>query len=454
MITFPRAPRVVSGDRITSTQLAGLADAFNARLRSGLGDGHWRIHFYLLSLFRQIRNPDASGFLWAPNAEFFEIYQMLEETVANWPVTGPGDPEGINVSSIAGGYVFGNDTAGFFDEPGRLNIPLTIGGHAPTTDAEWWALGKAQRGAWDPLTGAVASPSFTAARSYYVFRTSRFSPHGNAYGGFQAQPEAGAACQDPDASDEYAAPINRQLLFTSLRGLAPKTFSTCVPGPDVVPADAYDDHVAAVGYTPWAYYVVKNDGSVEILSTLDWVEGPYTGQPHLTKSPGDHVARVFNKFASDFRGVDQNTAATSGTLHSGWNRRAFDVQRFLRSQYVLAPARGSESGDTVDEVYPTLTNASTHTVQESCVVAGAIAAPTPYTSEFTASLLSDGVAVATWTFSDSTPQQKWFATPCAAGARLTVSSTQPVTIECAELMAYRPAIYDLFLVLRIGGVRL
>ena len=78
MITFTRAPTVATGDPITSTQFAKLAAAFNDRLRSGFADGPWRIVFYLLSLFRQVRNSDAEGNLFPPLGEFFTAgYQML-----------------------------------------------------------------------------------------------------------------------------------------------------------------------------------------------------------------------------------------------------------------------------------------------------------------------------------------------------------------------------------------
>src|ERR1051325_11721875 len=110
MITFTKAPTVAVGDPVTSTQFATLAKAFNDRLRSGLGDPTWRIHYYWLSLFRQVRNSDEGGFLFPPLAEFFTAgYQVLDPTQGDWPVTGPGEPEGSNVACQIMAYVFGAD---------------------------------------------------------------------------------------------------------------------------------------------------------------------------------------------------------------------------------------------------------------------------------------------------------------------------------------------------------
>src|ERR1044072_3248716 len=99
MLTFTRAPTVAVGDPILSSQFKLLARAFNDRLRSGVGDGAWRLCMYWFNLFRQVRNPSADGFVFPSQAEFFEIYQLLDPEFhegSTWPVTGPGEAEGAN----------------------------------------------------------------------------------------------------------------------------------------------------------------------------------------------------------------------------------------------------------------------------------------------------------------------------------------------------------------------
>ena len=94
-------------------------------------------------------------------------------------------------------------------EPDAGGIPLWYEGAYPTTPLEWWELAKQQRGAWDPSTGALASPAFSAARSHYRIAMSPRSPHGHAYGGYLPTPYlAGEPCEDPDTEDDRPAPPN------------------------------------------------------------------------------------------------------------------------------------------------------------------------------------------------------------------------------------------------------
>src|SRR5690242_14697768 len=124
MIIFTKAPTVHPGDAITSTQHWLLAAAFNDRLRSGLGDGSWRVPFYWLSLFRQVRNSDEGGTLFPALAEFFTAgYQMLEFRDGEWPVAAAGDPEGANLACQIMAYVFGAAAIDLDAEGSRLTDP-------------------------------------------------------------------------------------------------------------------------------------------------------------------------------------------------------------------------------------------------------------------------------------------------------------------------------------------
>jgi hypothetical protein len=163
-ITFTRAETVEPGDAITSRQLASLADAFNSRIRSGLGDATYRIPYYLFQAARQIRNSDG-GFLFPSQGEFFEQYQSLEPQDGQWPNSFAGTPEGVNVSNPLGAFVFGNQSADIDNETDRIEtVAFLVNGAAPATLADYWTLGQLQRGAIDPDTGAIASPALDAAR--------------------------------------------------------------------------------------------------------------------------------------------------------------------------------------------------------------------------------------------------------------------------------------------------
>src|ERR1019366_9142222 len=119
----------------------------------------------------------------------------------------------------------------------------------------------------DPTTGAQGSPAWSAARSHYSLATSGRSPHGNAYGGYLPSPNlSDTPCADPDDSDDFPAPPNYLIHFTPLKeGLPPIDYpGTCRPVPG---GDAYADNVAWISYTPWAYYVWLNNGTLQVLPT-------------------------------------------------------------------------------------------------------------------------------------------------------------------------------------------
>ena len=119
-IVFPRVPEVVVGEAIASKQLAALAAAFNARLRSGLGDPTYRLAFWADSLARQIRNPDASQYLWPSRSEYLEVYSTIHPADFDYPLTEADTAEGINVETPLGEFVFGDEDKGVSAEDSRL----------------------------------------------------------------------------------------------------------------------------------------------------------------------------------------------------------------------------------------------------------------------------------------------------------------------------------------------
>ncbi len=489
MITFRNARLVTPGERIKSSDLIALANAINDRLVSGLGDGPWRLAYYWLSAFRQLRNPDASGFLFPPQAEFHHIYQHLSPTDAQYPDSGPGDDEGANLASLFPSFVFGVDAAGIDSEderitdPGAGGVPLTLGLiYTPQTAWEKWTLGKYQRGAFDPTTGALGSPAFTAARMHYYLRQSLTSPHGNSYGGFAPTPPlTGTTCADlGDGITRY----EYTLTFNPLRdGLSVKTYTGFCAD---IPAD-----IAGVFYTPFDYIVQHHDQSIEVLSKSDYIEGPYTGGNTLTKQSGDAIQRALNFWAGDFRGTDDQRADELAGK-SKWTSHAFSVQKFLTSQYLLAPARGNQEKDSlghsfVSPIYPQATingsltasagtrmtfaaEGSSHTVQAGVVASAVGILGQKLSGPVTVSLLNGTAVVGSVTLTpDATTQAAsgvirifpTLPTGSVLSFRLDsdarfieVSSAAGLVAEVAEIYPYQPSAMDLYLVLRLAGARM
>jgi len=181
MPTFTQAQTVEAGEPLKASQLASLAAAFNSRILSGVGDMVWRIAYYLHSgLFRQLRNSDGA-YSFPPDGEFWNIYQHVNPNDAQYPLTGPGDPEGANLSNQINAFVYGGEAIGLDSELVRLSqVPTSFDDGQPMTPTRFWALGQAQRGAYDPSTGAIAWPAGDVAQSYAWVRASTSSPHGNA----------------------------------------------------------------------------------------------------------------------------------------------------------------------------------------------------------------------------------------------------------------------------------
>lgn len=459
-VTFTRAPEVETGDGFTSTQLAKLAAAFNDRILSGLGDPTFRIFFYFLALCRQFRNPDQSGYLFPSQAEFFEFYLHVDPTLGEYPLSGPGQAEGANLAAPMNSWVFGAEALGLDEEATRM-AALPWGTSEPS-DAEAWELAKAQRGAYDPATGGMGCPAFTAAREHWRIRASRRSPHNNSYGGWiGVPPVVTPGCADPTEE-------NYEVKFTSLVDGSTVTFGSCSDDPS---------GIAGVAEMPWAYYVVLNDGTIYQYDANAWVEGPYTEEASVMKRPANGVQRMLNAFASEFRGTTEDRRSQAYHL-----QRAFDFQRFADRQYHLAPNRGTEVGGSVSPVYPRISTTSaaaagasvpwvgdgaTRAWAEGFVLASGYVQAAGMASACTLELMDGeevvesidiepddaGVVSSLW-FPD---RQFW--QPAALSVRIKAGSALrfragggSLSVEFTELVRYKPRVEDYAVFLRAAAV--
>jgi hypothetical protein len=456
VISFPSAPRVAVGERVRASDLRALADSANARLRSGIGDGVARIGYYYRNAALSLQRP--AGLDYYPQADYWYRQQFASSDTA-WPGGETGVDSGADTGSILPAYVFGSDEIDLDSEAARLTGPDGMPLTPATLDARgYWDLGKEQRGEWDPETGAIASPSFTAARAYAAIRWRWWSPQGASWGGYHPRPEIGPDCEDPDASDLIGPPTNYLFTLTSLRDGYPDIAfdGSCQDGPDLSVPGMYDTHVAAWGEAPWAYYVLLNDGTLTEYSKAHYVEGPYTEAPYARRQWGQHLERIFSHFASEFRGVTQNEKAIDGKPKS-WCAKSFDFRQFLRSQYLLAPARASTMGDWLNPVYPvrnvTVTPSPSLFPDDGCCLAAALVeASHPSRATTVQALDGDGAVIASVGVTPETPAATMRFHPCPAELRFQCTEyVGPISVEVAELMEYWPAPWDWFLVLRISG---
>lgn len=484
-ITFTRAEEVTPGTPISSRHLVALANAWNDRLKYNLGDPTYRLPWYFESQFKQIRNSD--GFLFPPKSEFHRFYQHLEPEFHQYPEAAAGEPGGPNVGSYWPSYVFGIDGAGIDAEEDRLStpeaggIPLYVDGQSANTPRKLWELGKRQRGAFDPVTGAVASPAFTAARSHYRLARSVNGPHGNSYGGFLPTPElAGTACSDGDSN--FAPTRNVIRFMTNLKTGEVVTF------PGTCPRE--EGHVAFIFPTSDFYivgtwhYTTEWTYAITYYNAEDWIEGPYSGEPVLRRTSSQFAERVLNKFASEFKGNSDQTGNNYLNREGvKWNKHSFQFERFLTTQYYLAPNNGGESAGSVQGIYRThwiygastitpgtrlkdnVTGSDSNTVPDLCVCPSFILIAQHVTEPCSLDILANGTPVRTVNVTPVDDQYSeiiTFSKPYKAGTIFTVrvSSTvrlntaeanAGIAVEYADLMEYKPRNHDMFLVLRMSA---
>jgi len=469
-ISFTRAVEVAKDQTITSTQLATLARAFNDRLRSGLADGPWRIFFYWLSVFRQVRNPDETGYAFPSQGEFFELYQHISAQDAEWPLTGPGDPEGANVANQMNAFVFGNSALQLLEETERF--ATLAWPQIEPNPREAWEYAKQQRGGYDPRSGGIASPALYVARSHGDIRYGMRSPHGLSYGGWFPLPELGSPCEDPNPGDDEDPLPNFRFKVTSLvDGSSVVYDGSCQPAV----FDEYPTHVAYVARMPWAYYVFLNNGTLDVYPTTQWVEGPYEGEGVLQKAENGALGRILHNFIREFRGTQsQRETETRHLSH------AFDFQKFFTQQYHLAPQIGVETTDGfIDPIYPKAksegtptaggfliwdsTRSTTNGWRSGFVLASALITAKNLNGPLTLSLLDEEVVRYTVTIepdSSANASVLWIAptpwTPVVIEWRidsvsLGITSTCEIEIEHTELMSYKPQIEDAYTVLRASA---
>jgi hypothetical protein len=495
-IRFTRARTVAAGGLPTSTDLRSLAAAVNDRLLSGVGDCAWRISWYLFNLWRQDRNPDSSGYLFPPQGEFFDIYGAIDPSFTDviHPTAGPGDPEGSNLASTMPGFVHGDPEN--FSEADALS---GFSDGATATLHDKWELGKLQRGARDPNTGAQGWPAGDAAQRFMRITAGTWSPHAKAWGGYlpTATPVYtgyggdGYRCGADEETGLYQT--NREVKFTALRagvdipaghggtastvgGVSVITYAgNCGCGSDASGAG----HVLMVWEGPLAYYAyVRTAGGLDCTTNAvrfpleDWLHGPYEGVGRLAHTDGKQLNRVIHAFASDFRGTPTQREPDTFDI----TKIALPAEEIMGRQYLLAPARGIQAGEWITVQYPSAVfsgadfipagsskQLSPATGLADHVISGVIARAYGLQTATAVSLMDGGTSIRTLTLNpDETGYAEamhWFTAPVRRSSLEAVVASDAtfdgedtgLHVEVAELQEMKPQYWDLYLMARMGA---
>ena len=291
------------------------------------------------SLFRGIQNPDAGFTLYPDEAVWWHFYSHANSPADDWPAgADPGDPEGLNVGNPIAGWVFGNAGANLFNEPGRLNwdgieqTGVRIALATPATLEDWWGLGKMQRGVVD-ASGTDLNCAFavSAARAHGKIRYGAITGFLKSYGGFVPGPDTPGACADLETE------INPK--FTLIATQAASTYTSCSEKSGTGSAPNTAKPIESWWSDEYNYFIYHQDTTLTTLSREDYVEGPYDSNVYLRKQHGTQITWAINKFSLEFRGSTTDRAVSDYIVDDV----GFEFERFLRSQYFLAPCYGIDA---------------------------------------------------------------------------------------------------------------
>ena len=470
-LDYTKAPTVSKGSAIDSRHFNKLADAFNDRFLGGVGDPTYRLHWYLHSIFRGMRNQQDAN-VHPAHDEWWKFYAHIEPLEYDYPTISAGLPQGINVGNPLGAFVFGNEQAGVYNEPDRINYDVITGdgillhnvSGAPTNDIQKWEIGKYQRGVTDSAGEDLdQANALVAAQHHLSFAWGHPFIH-KGYGGFLPIGSVDGLCGD-GIIFEY------NFKFRKLSPTTDCTYSSCPNGSGSGSCPNTSKGVEYWHRTNDNYVLHHWDGTITELPIEDYIEGPYvesTDEARLNRKDGDHLSRVLNLYINEFRGDDSERVLSDYFVED----YSFDFQEFFTKQYFLAPAYGVPSGygdgslsasytqfdfnsDTAAG-YGTTGGTDNYDIHSGFVCAGFIAVGDGLTGSKTFTLEIDGVDVASVTIDGTTDNQSaWFELPKAGNIKIrcaqAMGSTESAYCEIAEILEMKPKNEDGYIVLRMGS---
>lgn len=468
-ITFQQAPTVEAGEAITSTQHNKLAEAYNTRIASGVGDCAWRIAWYLHSATKQVTAPADDLSLWPGVDEFTKLYGNYRQADApEWPST-EGQP---NLwSSPLMKFVYGdrdvvNGRSGIDPEDertiqGQFELPLS---DAPLDPETLWQMAKLQRGFVDlsHSTEQFAAPAITAAQQHFKITPNPLGKYLVSFGGWLPTPEVVGDCGD--ATNDKPATDKLEIFLTNQTTGEVVTYTGYCPWDSTGAQDS--NAIRGIYQGPFAYHVFPWNGPAVSYPLSGWVLGPFSGPGQLGHGASAFIEQSLNRYLSTFRG------STTERAEEGYNasKRGFDFQRFLSSQYLLAPSRGTYDSGPPASIVETTANLTlsgptitTGTKLESGIHAGYVfgglfVKGTGLTSECSVSVSVQGTRVAVVKITPGSPAAYVYHTGGLSGAYAvsvdsegTTEAAGSIYVEVLELQDYTPGIHDAYLVLRLGS---
>ena len=327
----------------TSTERNKLADAFNDRIRSGLGDAAWRIFYKAFTLMRNFEIPSEN--LTPAQDAWFQVYAHVEPGEAS-----PGNQ--LNEANPLNLFVLGRDESNVASEAGRVNVGATLTPFGPVGDPAYehaglWELGRRQRGLYDPASGAENAPATEAANSHYPIHQIVESPYGgNArltylenFGGYFGTPRVLGTCEFFETINIY------EVVFTNLQTGERRVYDNRLPGGD---CGGTPENIQSYLRLATAYRLYRYSGQSFDLPYENWIEGPYTGGATLRKHPGDQLDFILAHYVAMFRGSDGQRITDSYRI----TEIAADFQKFFERQYLLAAALGTDDGNGLRSASP------------------------------------------------------------------------------------------------------
>lgn len=477
-ITFKIAPLVSSGSVPLASEMAGLANAINSRLISGLADSTKRIHQYCFNLTRQIRNPSSDGTTFPSLGEFPMYYQMLDfdTTPSTWPLAQAGDFEGANVAAPANQFVFGigNEEQGTAGEGDYFTAYDFFSLGADRSPLAHWELAKHQRGAYDPDTGNQYTPMFDLSQRHFRLVFPDWSRHHKSPGGYLPTLEQGSECRVTNViTGEHYTVDNWIYKFHPItEGYLPYTGSgTC--GLDFNLDDEWQitggspTDIYYVANYPFAWYVYQYDGNVYRFDKTNYIL-VRDGGGILSRDDGGQIERLMmHPYISEFRGTELQRAQTC--FETPYIEYAFANQDFYTKQYQLAPAYAITDTDTLVATYPTHTwttsqiagdNIELSNIPDGFRLGGHLVQQRNLSQDVSMRILCDDVPIHYFTCSVSKGSMVEIFDNGPITGSIKYEVTSPLTftdsngflkVEYSLLMDYKPEIWDGYALIRAAS---
>ncbi len=482
---FQKSPTFSSGSEVTATDIVKLADGFNDRIKSGIGDCSRRILQSISNTMRNMRNPQ-DEFTFPSQLEALTYYNHVSPDAGElWPTAPRGEPEGANLANPVNAFVFGNPQN--YGEPDRLTTLVPFGESTLNT-ADKWLLAKDQRGGYDSSSALVYQPFNSASQAHFQFGAYSFQFYLKSPGGYLPTPVSVGTCTDSLTDPTIVFP-SKQIKFTRLSDSFVVTYSgTC--GPDF---GGTTSDVANVYDFPFAWYVLQFDSTVtQYLKSL-WIQGPYTGGGELQKDDMDFLNRaMLNSFDKEFKGAAtfaieniEPTTSPYPTEKFGCSEimsHSFDFEDVINRPWQLSPAFAVASGDDLLIHYPSSSLKTNHTASRAMsfkfpnsysmhpgfVCGGYYCSANNLSQSVTVQILANNTQLLTeFTLPTGSVSNPLFADTCHTFNRQVTGSISFVIVsdlkfkvgepgpelyvEISELWEAYPQVYDIYTYLRISS---